>query len=81
MKLAMICPIQKGGSKLKASNYRPVSILPILSKVLAKIVQTRLVTFLEQQKIIFPQQYGFQKNKSTTITVLDLYTKLMHALR
>ena len=80
MKLAMICPIHKSGSKLKASNYRPVSILPILSKVLEKIVQTRLVTFLEQQKIIFPQQYGFQKNKSTTIAVLNLYTKLMHAL-
>ena len=37
MKLAMICPVHKGGSKL---NYRPVSILPILSKVFEKIVQT-----------------------------------------
>ena len=37
MKLAMICPVHKGGSKL---NYRPVSIPPILSKVFEKIVQT-----------------------------------------
>ena len=61
MKLAMICPVHKDGSKLKISNYRPVSILPILNKVFEKIVQTRLVKFMEQEKIIFPKQYGFQK--------------------
>ena len=80
MKLAMICPVHKGDSKLKISNYRPVSILPILSKVFEKIVQTRLVKFMEQEKIIFPKQYGFQKNKSTTLAVLDLYAKLINAL-
>lgn len=80
MKLAMICPFHKGGSKLKPSNYRPVSILPILSKVFEKIMQSRLVKFLEQEKNIFPQQYGFQKNKSTTLAVLDLYSKIIQAL-
>ena len=80
MKLAMICRIHKGGSKLKILNYRPVSILPILSKVFEKIVQIRLVKYMEQEKIIFPKQYGFQKNKSTTLAVLDLYAKLINAL-
>ena len=63
MKLAMICSVHKGGSKLKISNYRLLSILPILSKVFEKIVQTRLVNFMEQEKIIFPKQYGFQKKQ------------------
>ena len=35
---------------------------------------------MEQEKIIFPKQYGFQKNKSTTLAVLDLYAKLINAL-
>ena len=50
MKLAMVTPIYKGKSKLEVSNYRPVSVLPILSKVLEKINFNRLVNFLEKNK-------------------------------
>ena len=47
MKLAMIIPTYKGGSRLEASNYRPVSVLPIFSKILEKLMQKRLTKFLE----------------------------------
>ena len=47
MKLAMITPVYKGGSKLDISNYQPVSTLPILSKFL-EIVQVRLTKFLNK---------------------------------
>ena len=43
MKLVMITPVYMGGSKLDISNYRPVSVLPLLRKVLEKIVQVRLI--------------------------------------
>ena len=80
MKLAMITPIFKGGSKLDVSNYRPVSVLPTISKVLEKLMLTRLTEYLEKSKIIYEHQFGFQKNRSTTLAVLDLNTRITKAL-
>lgn len=80
MKLAMILPFYKGGSKLEVSNYRPVSVLPIISKILEKLMLQRLTSFMEKNKIIYEHQFGFQKNKSTTLAVVDLYTKIVDTL-
>ena len=80
MKLALITPVYKGGSKLDISSYQPVSVLPILSKVLEKIVQVRLIKFLKKHNITYNKQYGFQKNKLTTLAILDLYSKIIKAL-
>ena len=80
MKLAMITPIFKGGSKLDVSNYRPVSVLPIISKVLEKLMLTRLTKYLDKSKIIYEHQFGFQENRSATLAVLDLSTRITKAL-
>ena len=73
----MITPTFKGGSRLEVSNYRPVSVLPIISKLLEKIMNSRLTKFLDSKKIIYEHQFGFQKHKSTTLAILDLYTKIL----
>ena len=80
MKLAMITPIFKGGSKLDVSNYRPVSVLPTISKVLEKPMLTRLAKYLDKSKIIYKHQFRFQKTRSTILTVLDLSTRITKAL-
>ena len=80
MKLAMITPTYKGGSRLEASNYRPVSVLPIFSTILEKLMQRRLTKFLDHNKTIYEHQFGFQKNKSTTLAVLDLYSQILQTL-
>ena len=80
IKLAMITPVYMGGSKLDISNYRPVSVLPLLSKVLEKIVQVRLKKFLNKHNIIYIKQYGFQENKSTTPAIFDPCSKIINAL-
>ena len=80
MKLAMITPIFKGGSKLDFSNYRPVSVLPIISKVLKKLMLTRLTKYLDKNKIIYEHQFGSQRNRSTTMAVLDLSARITKAL-
>ena len=80
MKLAMILPFYKGGSKLEVSNYRPVSILPIISKLLEKLMLNRVIKYLDKNNIIYEHQFGFQKNKSTTLAVVDLYTKIVDSL-
>ena len=50
MKLAMILPFFKGGSKLEVSNYRPVSVLPIISKLLEKFMLNCLTGFMEKKQ-------------------------------
>ena len=51
MKIVMISQIFKGGSRLVVSNCRPVSVLPILSKPLERLMQYRLTKFLDKNKI------------------------------
>ena len=80
MKVAMTTPTNKEGPRLEASNYRPVSVPPIFSKILEKLMQRRLTKFLDQNKIIYEYQFGFQKNKSTALTVLDLYSQILQTL-
>jgi len=60
-KIAVITPIYKSGDKDKACNYRPISILPVVSKVLEKIVAEQLIEHLENNQLLNPQQFGFRK--------------------
>ena len=79
MKLG-ITPTFKGGSKLDVSNYRPVSVLLTISKILEKLMLFRLTKFLDKHNIIYEHQFGFPKNTSTTLAVLDLSTRIIKAL-
>ena len=72
--------MHKGGSKLLLTNYRPISILPTLSKILEQLMQTRLVKYLEVHKVIYQHQFGFQKNKSTNLAILDAHAKIIKAI-
>ena len=69
-------PIHKSKSKLECWNYRPISILPIFSKILDKLMNSRLVKFLTKNDIIYKHQYGFQENKSTSLAILELQSQL-----
>ena len=72
MKLAIVKPLYKGKNKLEINNYRPISLLPTISKILEKIVNFRLNNFFNKYNIIYEGQYGFRKNRSTIDAVLDL---------
>ena len=65
MKTAEIIPIYKGKDKQLLTNYRPISLLPVLSKVLEKIIYKRLYAFLIKENILFESQYGFRQGRST----------------
>jgi len=78
-KVAKIIPVYKSGDKNDILNYRPISILPTLSKVLERVVYTRLVDYLNKQNILESSQYGFRKNKSTSMAILDLVEKINDA--
>lgn len=79
LKLATITPVHKGKSKLLTNNYRPISILPIVSKLLEQLMHTRISNFIEKNNILYPHQFGFQKNKSTELAIFDIHAKLINA--
>ena len=76
MKIAKVRPIYKKGNHLEAHNYRPISLLPVLSKCLEKPMANRLHSYLNKYNLITPSQFGFQKNKSTTDAIHSFMQKL-----
>lgn len=72
LKLANITPIHKAGNPQIPSNYRPISLLTSLSKIIEKVVNKRLLCYLEGQGILSDNQYGFRNNRSTNDAVSNL---------
>jgi hypothetical protein len=66
LKIAKVIPIYKAKDKEQLNNYRPISLLPTISKILEKIIHKRLYNFLLTQSIFYPSQYGFRPKHSTT---------------
>lgn len=65
LKDAKVVPIFKKGSKTEILNYRPISILPAISKIFEKIIYKRLYSYLIKFNILTSTQYGFLPNLST----------------
>ena len=68
-KVAKVIPLYKSGSLAEIDNYRPISILPTLSKILEKIVYKQLMAHLERHSLLFEYQFGFRPNRSTELAV------------
>ena len=73
-KTAKVIPIFKAGDKQIPSNYRPISLLPNLSKILEKFIKTQLLNFFEKLNVFHPSQYGFRKKCSVIHALLDVTT-------
>ena len=71
-KKAVFHPIYKKGSKDSFNNYRPISILSSLSKILEKLINKRLVSYLDKYNLLSSNQYGFRAGKSTEDAVMNL---------
>ena len=71
MKTARVVPVYKSGDETDVSNYRPISILPTLSKVFERTMYNRLVSFLNSNNILDNNQYGFRKGRSTAQAIMN----------
>ena len=71
-KKATIIPLFKGGKSTEVGNYRPISLLPLLGKIIEKVVHANLSKFLKGQQILTSKQGGFRKGFSTASTIADL---------
>ncbi|CAF4942058.1 unnamed protein product [Pieris macdunnoughi] len=76
LKKARVAPIHKSGPKTEPGNYRPISILPTISKILEKIIYSRLDTYLQTNNFIFKRQYGFRSKSSTLSATADLVSDI-----
>jgi hypothetical protein len=66
LKTAKVIPVYKAKDKEQLNNYRPISLLPTISKILEKIIHKRLYYFLLSQSVFYQSQYGFRPKHSTT---------------
>ena len=79
-KEAKITPIHKKGPTQDVSNYRPISILPVLSKILEKHVALNLRNFLEDKKLLHENQSGFRSDHSCETALLNIVDNWINAL-
>ena len=70
-KWAHVVPIFKGGCKGDTGNYRPVSLTSQVCKILERILKDKIVTFLDDQKLIGDSQHGFRKGRSCLTNILN----------
>lgn len=69
MKIAKVYALHKGGLKSHLDNYRPISLLSVLSKMLEKVVQKRITKFFDEGEVLYDKQFGFRKSHSTVNAV------------
>lgn len=72
LKIAKVIPIYKKGDACQTCNYRPISLLSIFDKLLEKIVHKRLLSHLQKHNVLYQYQFGFRKNHSTTLALIDV---------
>ena len=65
--------VLKGGDRTDCNNYRPITVLPTISKILERAVHQQLYDFLSEYKLLTPNQFGF-RSKLSTVTALAHFT-------
>ena len=76
MKIAHVTPLYKSGSELLNTNYWPISLLPVLSKIFEKVMYSRVYNFLQSSNQLFKSQYGFCKGHSCENAVQELLSAI-----
>jgi hypothetical protein len=80
LKMCRVIPIFKAGNVQDCDNYRPISLLSSISKVLEKIVAQKLISHLLDNDLLYVHQYGFLPNRSTEHNLLQIVDYITKAL-
>ena len=70
---AVITPVFKGGPKSLFSSYRPISVLPVFSKILEIVIYNQLLSFVNEHNLLFDYQFGFRAKHSTFMPISILH--------
>ena len=77
LKIAKVTPIFKKEKYKLITNYRPISVLPVISKIFETIIHEQLSEYFISNNLFCPQQYGFRKNSSTELAALELLDRVL----
>jgi uncharacterized surface protein with fasciclin (FAS1) repeats len=80
LKLAKVIPIYKNKNPELYSNYRPISLLPSISKIMEKVIHKRLYHFMNNHNLLYDGQYGFRPKFSTINAITDLTANILKSL-
>ena len=79
-KIAKVIPIFKGESQVLCNNYRPISLLSNISKLIEKLMHKRVYSFLEQQNFFYNAQFGFRLSLSTNNALMSITENIQSQL-
>ena len=79
LKIASVTPTFKKSDKSDVNNYTPISLISNISKIIEKLVHKRLNSFLEQNNIFYPFQFGFRDYHSTTHALIEITDQIKEA--
>ena len=79
MKLAEIIPLYKGKDTDKVINYRPISLLVTISKVIEKLIYKRMIKFIDKYNLLYDSQYGFRTKRSCEHAILELIGNILES--
>lgn len=80
LKISKVVPVYKKGDETEIQNYRPISILPSISKLFEKAMFLRLTKHLEQYNLLNQEQHGFRKNKSTVTALINFVESIIESI-
>ena len=76
--MGCVTPVFKNGDKSSVECYRPISTLPVYSKIFEKYMHNCMMEFIKRHKIICNKQFGFQKSKSTQTAIISFFEDCMN---
>jgi hypothetical protein len=80
MKIAKVRPVFKKGRKQDTNNYRPISILPVFSKIFESLIHSRVMGFLDKYNLISSAQNGFCTKKSSHTAIQSFLDDIIGAM-
>ncbi len=72
-------PIFKKGDKMLADSYRPISIVPIFSKIFESILLNQLNSYFTSNGLLSQSQFGFREGRSTTGAIMEVVNSTLEA--
>ena len=80
LKISNIVPVYKKNDNTNLSNYRPILLLPSMSKIFDQVILEQLFTYLDGNNLIHRHQYGFRKHHTTEYAALHIVDYLYYKL-
>ena len=80
LKTAKVIPLYKSGDKKLMNNFRPVSVLPVFSKIYERLMYNRLIAFINKHNILYKYQFGFRQNHGTNTALICLMDRIIKSI-